>query len=154
MNATRHLSLFLALLICFAQLHAQSNEAPFPPEAIPAERYSAMMKRSPFVLPTAGAQEGVSTTWASDYQISSILKVGDQFVVIAKKMSTNERISIRDKDNAQGIRLVKLQMASDPREVSAVIELGGIEATIQYDSTALSNLPRSVAPDNPALKSE
>jgi len=144
---------FLVLGCGPMNLRAQDDEEAFPPKPIPPDRYETMMKRSPFVLPTVEEPQ-VAATWASDYQIVSILRIGDEFVVLAKKQSTNERIPIRAKENAQGIRLVKLQMSPDPREVSAVLEMSGAEGTIQYDPSILSGMPNPVAAGNPALKSE
>lgn len=137
--------LLLALLAALGNLRAQTDEDPFPPPPIPPDRYDAMMKRSPFVLPTV-EEETVSVGWTSDYQIVSVLRTGDEFVVLAKKLSTNEHIPIRTKENIQGIRLVDLQMSPDPREVSATIELGGAEGTIQYAPSILSGVPTSQAP--------
>ncbi len=148
-------ALFLAWFISLGSLRAQTDDAPFPPEAILPDRYEGMMKRSPFVLPTAEETKSeVAENWASDYQIVSVLQVGGESVVLAKKLSTGERLPIRSKSNAQGIRLLNLQMSSNPREVSAVIEMDGSEGTIQYDPSILSGLPTSVVPGNPALKSE
>jgi len=139
----------------YGNLWAQDDAEPFPPEAIEPSRYGAMMKRSPFVLPTV---EEVKTEaahdWASDYKIVSILRIEGESVVLAKKLSTSERIPIRTESNAQGIRLLNLQMSSDPREVSAVIEMGGHEGTIQYDPSILSGIPTLPASGNPALKPE
>ncbi len=148
-------SAFLACILMpgLTGLRAQDDDV-FPPPPIPPDRYEAMMKRSPFVLPTPEEKVEVSATWASDYQIVSILKIGDEFVVLAKKLSTNERIPIRTTENIQGIRLVNLRMSSNPREVSALLERDGAEGAIQYDPAILSGMPNSVAEGNPALKSE
>ena len=127
------------------------EEDPFPPKAYPPERYATMMTRSPFVLPSFADDVSVQADWTSDYCIVSVLKIGEESVVMAKKISSGERIPIRAKDNRLGIRLVKLHASSDPHEVSAVIEMGGEEGTIRYDQSILSQVPRSVAPDNPAV---
>jgi hypothetical protein len=92
--------------------------------------------------------------WTSDFRIVSVLTLGDESVVLAKKVSTDERITIRRQANALGIRLVEVSLSPDPHNVSARIEMGGNEGTITYDETILSNVPRSVAPDNPALLNE
>lgn len=145
----------LGTLFGLGILQAQSADESFPPKAIPPNRYEGMMKRSPFVLPTVEEVKAeVVANWTNDYQIVSILQIGGESVVLAKKLSTSERIPIRAKENAQGIRLLNLQMSSDPREVSAIIEMGGSEGTIKYDPSILSGIPASVAPGNPALKLE
>jgi hypothetical protein len=150
-----HLTILtFAVTISAMPLRAQDDDTVFPPTPIPPERYEIMMQRSPFVLPTAEIHTEVTTTWASDFQIVSLLKVENDYVVFAKKISTDERIRIRREDNAQGIRLVEIQMSSDPREVSAVLEMGGVEGTIQYDPEILSGLPTPMATGNPALISE
>jgi hypothetical protein len=142
------------LALASMNLRAQDDDEVFPPQSIPADRYEFMMRRSPFVLPTREAEKPTAPNWTSDYQIVSVLKIGGEAVVLARKLSTNERIPIQAKENAQGIRLISLQMSPDPREVFAVLEMNGAEGTIQYDPSILSGLPRSVAPDNPAIKSE
>lgn len=144
----------LTLALSAATLSAQDLE-PFPPKAYPADRYDAMKARSPFVLPSFAEEVPAATAnWTSDFRIVSVLKLGDESVVLVKKLSTDERIPIRRQENAQGIRLVELQMSPDPHNVSAVIEMSGEEGTILYDESILSEVPRSVAPSNPALKAE
>ena len=147
-------TLSFAVTLGSAALRAQDDDAVFPPAPIPPERYEIMMQRSPFVLPTVEVHTEVTTNWASDFQIVSLLKVEGEYVVFAKKISTGERIRIRREDNAQGMRLVKIQMSSDPREVSALLEMGGVEGTIQYAPEILSGLPTPMATGNPALISE
>ena len=150
-----HLTILTVVaMIGLMSVRAQDDDTVFPPEPIPPERYEVMMQRSPFVLPTVEIHTEVTTTWTSDFQIVSLLKVEDEYVVFAKKISTDERIRIRREDNAQGIRLVKIQMSSDPREVSAVLEMGGVEGTIHYSPEILSGLPTPMATGNPALISE
>ncbi len=144
----------LSLILSTASLSAQDLE-PFPPTAYPAERYESMKARSPFVLPSFAEEvQAVTADWTSDFRIVSVLKFGDESVVLVKKLSTDERIPVRKQQNAQGIRLVELQMSPDPHNVSAVIEMSGEEGTILYDDSILSQVPRSVAPSNPALKAE
>lgn len=135
---------------------AWAQEEPFPPRSLPADRYEGMMARSPFVLPTApvAAPVVVAPEWTNDFRIVSVLTLGEESVVLARKISTDERIAIRRESNAQGIRLVELTMSPDPHNVSARIEMNGNEGTITYDESILSNVPRSVAPDNPALLTE
>jgi len=142
------------LLLGLLPLRADEEAEPFPPEAIAPDRYEAIMKRSPFVLPTHEEETRVETTWASDFQIVSILKSGEDLMVLARKVSTGERVPIRTRENALGIRLVKLRMSPDPREVSALIAMGDVEGTIGYDPALLSSIPTPSAADNPALKPE
>ena len=138
-----------------SDLRAQSEDEVFPPKPIPADRYEAMMKRSPFVLPTVEEVTIEATAdWASDFQIVSVMQIAGEPVILTRRLSTDERIPIRLKPNAHGIRLINLRMSPDPREVSAVIEMGEAEGTIQYDPAILSGVPTSVAPGNPALQSE
>lgn len=149
------LSLYsILLLLSIGTLYAQTDNEVFPPVRFPSDRYEEMAKRSPFVLPTFEEEIRVTTNWASDYCIVSVLKIGPESVVIAKKISTDERIPIRTSKNAQGIRLLALQSSSDPHEVSAHVEMEGEEGTLQYDPAILSEVPRSVAPNNPAVKPE
>lgn len=141
----------LALLLASGIIQA---EEPFPPVAYPVERYAAMKERSPFVLPTFAAHVEVHTEWTNDYRIVSVLQLGEESVVLAKKISTGERIPIRAKDNHLGIRLVSIQISPDPNNVSAVIEMGGQEGTIRYDESILSQSPRPAPAINPAIISE
>lgn len=142
--------------LCLASAAGGQEEEAFPPKGFRLDRYEAMMARSPFVLPTAPVevQAVAEPDWTSDFRIVSVLTLGDEPVVLAKKISTDERIAIRRQDNALGIRLVDITMSPDPHNVSARIEMGGNEGTITYDETILSDVPRSVAPDNPALLTE
>lgn len=141
------------LLSVPAALFAQ--EEPFPPQAIPPEHYQDIMARCPFVLPSFTEEvKKVDTEWTNDFRIVSVVKTGDEMLVLATKVSSGERLLIRAKENALGIRLVELNMSPDPRNVSAVVEKDGSKGTIQYDTSILSGVPRSVAPNNPALKAE
>jgi len=149
----RKAALLLAIVIGVTPALRAADE-PFPPAPIPPDRYEPILKRSPFVLPTREEETRVETNWASDFQIVSILKSGEDLVVLAKKVSTGERIPIRTQENAMGIRLLKLQMSPDPREVTALIATGDSEGTIGYDPALLSSLPSPSATDNPALKPE
>lgn len=145
---------FLLLVLSPTVLIA-ADEEPFPPQAYPTNRYDGMKARSPFVLPTKEeVVQVVKTNWTSDYRIVSVLRLGSDSMVLVKKLSTDERIPIRKEKNAQGIRLVELQMSPDPHNVSALVEMSGEEGTIVYDESILSEVPRSVAPSNPALKAE
>lgn len=148
----KRLVCFLSLL-AIPQLPAQDDE-PFPPEAFAPDRYESMRQRSPFIYPSFEENVQVTVDWTNDFRIVSVMRLGDESVVLAKKVSTDERIPIRTQENALGIRLVELKMSTDPHNVSALIEMGGQEGTIVYDESILSEVPRSVAPDNPALKAE
>lgn len=143
-------------LIClgFPVLHAEDE--PFPPVPLPRERYDKMALRSPFVLPTVvtPAVEAAAPEWTSDFRIVSVLSLGDESVVLVRKLSTDERIAFRRQANSLGMRLVELKMSPDPRNVTAVIAVEGKEGSITYDDSILSGLPTSVAPGNPALKTE
>lgn len=147
----------LALLFLVSPLLAQEDDPPFPPVAYPADRYALMMKRSPFVLPTpdtVAVAPPPAPNWTTDYRIMSVLRSGDDYMLLIRQVSTDERVSVRKARNAQGIRLVEVQMSADPRSVSATLERGGEEGTVQYDDSILSNVPQSVVPANPALKPE
>ena len=140
-------------LICLGFSALYAEEEPFPPVPIPQERYDTMRQRSPFVLPTVTTVE-VAPEWTNDFRIVSVLSLGDDAVVLVRKISSNERLAFRRQANAQGSRLVELNMSPDPRNVSAVIEMDGKQGSITYDDSILSGLPNSVAPGNPALKTE
>lgn len=144
-------ALFGLLFFGCSPLLLAEEEEPFPPQPIPESRYEKMMERSPFVLPTMATVE-VTPDWTSDFHIVSVISLGDKSVVLARKVSTDERFPIRSEENAQGMRLVELNMSPDPSQVSAVIEMGGNEGTITYDPANLSDNPRSELSDNPALK--
>lgn len=143
-------------LICLASPALRAQEEPFPPHAIPPERYEKMAQRSPFVLPTVTAPpvETQAPDWTSDFRIVSVLALGEESVVLVRKLSSGERLPLRRQANSLGMRLVELKMSPDPRNVSAVIELDGNQGSIIYDDSILSGIPTSVVPGNPALKSE
>jgi len=132
----------------------QAQEDVFPPQAYPPARYESMASRSPFVLPSFAENVSVAENWADDFRIVGVIRMGGESVLLAKRLSTDERVVIRSEDNALGVRLVELDMSPDPRNVSAVVEMGSEKGTIRYDESILANLPSSVVPDNPALKHE
>lgn len=153
----RFLPTILAGLILLPALTLRAQEEDvFPPRAFPPERYEAMQKRSPFVLPSFAedVQVTANSNWTNDYQIVSVLQVAGEAVVLVRKVSTNERIPVRSQKNAQGIRLLKLNLSPDPAAVSAILEMNGEEGTIQYDPAILSGAPHPSATGNPALKPE
>jgi hypothetical protein len=150
-------ALLLAGLLLASPLLAQDEDEPaFPPAPFAPDRYEAMMKRSPFVLPTPETAEEAkpATNWTADFRIASIVRVDGEYMVLVRQVSTDERIPVRQRPNRQGIRLVEVRMSSDPRGVSATLERDGEQGTVQYDDSVLSQVPRSMAPDNPALKAE
>lgn len=154
MNALIRRFLAFCLLAAPASLSAD-DEAVFPPRAFPSDRYDSIMNRSPFVLPTVEVvKPQVDTSWTDDFRVVSILKMGGENVVLARKLSTDERIAIKTKENPLGLRLVDLKMAPDPNEVVVSVEMHGQPGTIPYDESILAEFPRSVAPNNPALISE
>lgn len=143
------------LLLFLVGLPMAKADEPFPPTPNPPGRFAELKLRSPFVLPTFIEQQvAVQTDWTSDFRIVSVLQLGEESVVIAKKVSTDERISIRSKENNLGIRLVSVQLSPDPHNVSAAITKGGEQGTITYDDSILSQVPRSAAPNNPAVIAE
>ncbi len=149
-------ALWLAGLLVASSLLAQEEDEPFPPAPFAPGRYEAMMKRSPFVLPTSEVAPEVkpATNWTSDFRIVSIMRVGGEYMVLVRQLSTDQRIPVRPRANRQGIRLVDVQMSPDPRGVSATLERDGEQGAVQYDDSVLSQVPHSVVPDNPALKAE
>lgn len=149
-------ALFLILTFVLSlSAYAQEDEV-FPPKPYPPDRYEAMKNRSPFVLPsvTEVVMAPATPGWTSDFSIVSVTKIGEETIVLARQISTDQRVAIRARANAQGIRLVDLRMSPDPRDVSATVEKDGLEGTITYDGSFLSKLPRSLVPGNPGLKSE
>jgi len=149
-------ALWLAGLLLVSPLRAQDGEEPFPPAPFAPDRYEAMMKRSPFVLPTSEVAPEVkpATNWTSDFRIVSIMRVGGEYMVLVRQLSTDARIPVRQRVNRQGIRLIGVEMSPDPRGVSATLERDGEQGAVQYDDSVLSQVPHSVVPDNPALKAE
>ena len=128
-----------------------TEEPVFPPQSFPEGFYDAMMKRSPFILPSFDETVAAPTGWAQNLSLVSILLVGGEEVLLVADTSTQERFRVRKTENAQGIRLVELTRADNPRETSATLAKDGQQATIRYDDSILTNLPTSVVPNNPAL---
>ena len=91
----------LLLTLSSSALVAQDAE-PFPPEAYLADRYNTMKARSPFVLPSFAEEVAppVAADWTSDFRIVSVLQLGSDSMVLAKKLSTDERIPIRPSRNS------------------------------------------------------
>lgn len=146
----------LAGLLLMGPLMAQEEEAPFPPVPFAPDRYAAMMNRSPFVLPTPTevVQAPPPTNWSTDFRLVNVMRLSEDYVVLVKQVSTDQRFPVRRQPNHLGIRIIEVRMSGDPRSVTVVLEKDGEEGTVQYDDSILSQVPRSVVPDNPALKSE
>lgn len=145
-------SVVLLLLTVIPLVNAEEI---FPPAPNPPGRYAELKLRSPFVLPSFIEQPVVvQSDWTSDFRIVSVLQLGEESVVIARQVSTNERIPIRSKENKLGLRLVSIQLSPDPHNVSALVSKGGEQGSITYDDSVLSDVPRSVAPNNPAVIAE
>lgn len=147
--------LLSAGLVLTASLFAQ-EEPVFPPAPFAPDHYEAMMKRSPFMLPTPTetGQQAPPTNWSTDFRLVNVMRVNEDYVVLVRQVSTDQRFPVRRAPNNLGIRIIDVRMSPDPRNVAVVLEKDGEEGTVQYDDSILSNVPRSVVPDNPALKSE
>lgn len=145
-------SLIVGLLLSAGLVSGQ--EETFPPAAFPSERYEAMARQSPFVLPSPEVEAPPPPTWVNDYRITSIIRSGGETTLLLRNLVTDERQTVTEEPNRAGIRLVELTLATDPRLVTATLERDGATGVVTYDEMILNQLPAPVGENNPALLPE
>jgi len=153
MKPVRLTALLILATPIFGGLPLWSDEDPFPPTPFAENHFDRMIAQSPFSLPTI-EEVTVQPGWADAFRISSILRIGDQLIVILNEQGKPDPITVRTRENRQGLRLVQLNESNDPRQVSAVIARNGQQATVRYHESILSAIPQSVAGSNPAIQPE
>jgi hypothetical protein len=132
----------LAILVTLGGLclQLQAGERFLPPSAHPVERYEPGWKKNPFTLKTAPLPVEVQS-FAKDLAIGSMYQVGNETTVVVVNTKTRERTILRNGDSAGNGMRVKLASIKDTRkESSAIVELGGQEATLRYDTSYLKQI--------------
>ncbi len=103
------------------------------PKAFPAGRYEKIKKESPFVLatPPKAPEKGDEQNWSDAYYLSGVANLTENGVdvpwvsVRAKSSAENEGFVLKGFDDVhEGIRLVKVEWASDPKLIKAVVKKG------------------------------
>ena len=127
----------LAILITVGGLclASQAEERFSTPRAHPLERYESGWKKNPFTLKTAPLPIEVQS-FAKDLAIGSMYQVGTATTVVVVNTKTRERTILRNGESAGNGMRVKLASIKDTRkESSAIVQLGGEEATLRYDTS-------------------
>ncbi|RBP39036.1 hypothetical protein DES53_11060 [Roseimicrobium gellanilyticum] len=128
----------LATLALMGVLQLQAQELVFtPPQQQPIERYETSWQKNPFILKTAPVVEAAQS-FAQDLAIASMYQLGVEATVVVVNTKTRERTILRGNQPAPtGLRVKLASIKDSQKDSSAVVEMGGKEATLRYDTTYL-----------------
>jgi len=107
------------------------------PTALPADRFSALGKKSPFTLASTTEE---TVDFAKDLLLSGYFRMdGKDFIMVANR-TRPDRIMVGTESSpaAQGLVLVKVERdpSGDPTKLKAKIRKGMETATLKYESAA------------------
>jgi hypothetical protein len=148
----------LAALVVGSGRAADDAVPPFAPKTLPIQSYAGIWKRSPFIVETVAVQ--VSMGLAARYSLVGVIEMAGQPAVFLIDKNNGDpaknRVMVtKGRSNKDGIELVSVAMASDPRKSSAVIRQGGQQASLNFDATAMGptgpNSQPGAVPPAPAV---
>ncbi len=122
----------LFLLLAAPALLAQE----FSPTPADVERYRPLWERSPFVLPAKAVAS--TSPLAQRFALTGVAFLADDPIVFLLDRQNSSRLMLRLNDPQNGLQLVSVENASDPKAASAVIRLGSEQAAVRYDPALLT----------------
>jgi len=104
------------------------------------ERYTQLWEHNPFA-PTVAVTSAPQTSPLDGLFLSSWLRKDGRDVVIVQNLQTNDSLTITTEPNPDKLRLIQMNLNSDPRLVEAVISDGNERRAIKFrfDGQALPN---------------
>jgi hypothetical protein len=107
------------------------------PEILRAERFNALVRKSPFTLASASQE---NADFAKDLTLAGYVRIDRQDYVMIANRSRPERILVgtSPSPSAQGMVLVKVEgdASGDPAKMQAKIRKGSEEAVLKYESVS------------------
>jgi hypothetical protein len=107
---------------------AMAQEIPAGPTL---ERYTRLWEHNPFA-PAVAFTSAPQVSPLDSLFLSSWLRKGGRDVVIVQNLQTNDALTIRTEPNSDNLRLIQMNLNSDPRLVEAVISDGNEQRAIKF----------------------
>ena len=129
----------IILAACAGAALARAGENPIP-AAVPADRYAAMSKHSPFALATAAPAPVVAgPSFAANWYVAGIARDGDTDFVTIKSRDATVQFFLRGKEEhrEQGVVLEKINWSDDPLKSTVSIRKGNELAVIQFNEAII-----------------
>jgi len=113
------------------------------PQRFEESRYEKLRSNAPFALATAEAPKEVVEPWAQNLYLGSAAKLKDagtekDWVVIKDRTQPGTLIQLTGTDENDGLQLVKLEWAEDPRKTKATVKKDTEFATLEFDQMAFT----------------
>jgi hypothetical protein len=105
-----------------------AQEIPTGPKA---ERYTQLWEHNPFA-PAVAVTSAPQTSPLDGLFLSSWLRKDGRDVVILQNLQTNDTLTIGTEPNSDNLRLIRMNLNSDPRLVEAVISNGNERRAIKF----------------------
>jgi hypothetical protein len=127
----------LVMLVASTCSFAMAQEIPAGPKL---ERYTQLWEHNPFA-PAVAVTSAPQISPLDSLFLSSWLRKGGRDVVIVQNLQTNDALTITTEPDPHNLRLIRMNLNSDPRLVEAVISDGNEKRAIKFrfDGQALLN---------------
>jgi hypothetical protein len=143
----KRLCLFLFLL---ANAGAALAGEPAAPVALPSERYAAMRNHSPFAIATAGPVVDSRASFAANWFVTSVARLGnDEFVTIkARDQSTQFSLFGREANPQNGIVLASINWSEAVGKSTVVLRKGTETAQLEFNEAEIRKPSVTSTPRN------
>lgn len=139
----KHLPMLLVPLLVLPLARATSDAGTDAPWAAARDlqKFSWLLERSPFSLPTAEE----SSPLADRYALTGAAGIGGEALVFVFDRTTQARHMLSKQPNAEAMSLVEFLPDPDPRRMRATIRVGGEIATIAFQEAGSANAEQAPA---------
>lgn len=109
------------------------------PEAYPADRYTAMLERSPFALatPVAPPPAVPERGFAADWYVTGLGRVEDKDFVSIKSRDLSTSFSLYGTEESNGVTLVGVEWSNERGKSTVTVKKGGEIARLEFNQAEL-----------------
>jgi hypothetical protein len=152
MENTRHFP--LADLICVIALVAAAGSlraADEVPKRPAFDRYTAMMKKSPFAVATAVVAPAATPNFAKDLYVANAARTSDgDLVTIQSAIDRNLKEYLTTKGpNERGYSISNIEWSEKPGQTKVTISKDGQFATLAFNQALMASAPAPMNPQPP-----
>src|SRR5271155_1613230 len=123
----------LALLLGGSLCSALSSvNADALPGGFAVDRYSSLWQHSPFTVSSI-QQEAIQPGFADKLALVGIAKIGSEDMVELLNKESLERINVSTTSSPQGLKIVSVELNSDPMKDCVTIQKGDEIAKVKFD---------------------
>jgi hypothetical protein len=125
-----------------AEEGAVSSSAPTEiaiPVTVPADRYSGLLARSPFVLHKQEAPQVIESNFGQNYKLVSLMKLGEVTSAVLLDNATQQYFSVTssEPEKKSQIQIESVVAQGSAFQKSVVLRRGQERATVQLDSAGM-----------------